>query len=62
MFLTDCQTCGLRELRGARAIELLLNTDDGVEVLYRCTRCDAHNRFTARPAVHVPVRRAAEAA
>jgi hypothetical protein len=43
MFLTDCQACGLRELRGARSIELLVNTDRGVDLVYRCTRCQAGN-------------------
>jgi hypothetical protein len=43
MFLTDCRACGLRELRGARAIELLANTDHGIDLVYRCTRCDASN-------------------
>lgn len=41
MFLTDCTSCGLRELRGARSIELLANTDHGVDLVYRCTRCAA---------------------
>ena len=27
MFLTDCPTCGRRELRGARSIETLLTTE-----------------------------------
>lgn len=40
MFLTDCPACGLRELRGPRAIELLVNTDHGVDLVYHCTRCD----------------------
>ena len=39
MFLTDCTTCGLRELRGPRSIELLVNTDHGAELVYRCRRC-----------------------
>ena len=43
MFLTDCRACGLRELRGARSIALLANTDHGVDLVYRCTRCDASN-------------------
>jgi hypothetical protein len=41
MFLTDCPACGLRELRGPRAIELLVNTDHGIDVVFRCTRCAA---------------------
>ena len=40
MFLTDCLACGLRELRGARSIELLANTEHGPELVYRCSRCD----------------------
>jgi len=42
MFLTDCPTCGLRELRGTRSIELLVNTDGvpgGIHLVYRCTKC-----------------------
>jgi len=41
MFLTECPTCGLRELRGVRSIELLLNTGSGPEVVTRCRRCDS---------------------
>ena len=46
MFLTDCHSCGLRELRGPRSIELLVNSgraENGVDLVYRCTRCDASN-------------------
>lgn len=43
MFITDCQACGLRELRGPRSIELLVNTDHGIDLVYRCTRCEASN-------------------
>jgi hypothetical protein len=46
MFLTDCLECGLRELRGARSIELLVNTagaGGGIQLVYRCTRCDARD-------------------
>ena len=53
MFLTDCHSCGLRELRGARSIELLANTDHGAGgpvLVYRCTRCDAINVLGASPA------------
>lgn len=46
MFLTDCHTCGLRELRGARSIELFANTEAGPTLVYRCTRCDAVNLLT----------------
>jgi len=49
MFLTDCHSCGLRELRGARSIELLANTDHGIDLVYRCTRCDASNVLGASP-------------
>jgi hypothetical protein len=43
MFLTDCPTCGRRELRGPRAIELLVNRGlpgGGVDVVFRCTHCE----------------------
>ena len=43
MFLTDCHTCGLRELRGTRSVELLANTGHGIELVYRCTRCATSN-------------------
>ncbi len=46
MFLTDCQACGLRELRGPRSIELLVPADHkgaGVNLVYRCTRCATVN-------------------
>ena len=49
MFLTDCQACGLRELRGPRSIELLVNTDHGGDLVYRCTRCSTVNALLARP-------------
>jgi len=41
MFLTDCPTCGLRELRGVRAIELLVNNAPGrgIDLVFRCTSC-----------------------
>jgi DNA-directed RNA polymerase subunit RPC12/RpoP len=51
MFITDCQACGLRELRGPRSIELLVNTADGVDLVYRCTRCEAVNILHPRPTV-----------
>ena len=53
MFLTDCHSCGLRELRGARSIVLLANTEHGaggMVLVYRCTRCDASNVLGASPA------------
>jgi hypothetical protein len=43
MFLTNCTECGLRELRGARSIEILVNTDHGIDLVYRCTRCATSN-------------------
>jgi hypothetical protein len=43
MYLTNCTECGLRELRGARSIELLVNTDHGIDLVYRCTRCETSN-------------------
>ena len=49
MFVTDCQACGLRELRGPRSIELLVNTADRVDLVYRCTRCEAVNALHPRP-------------
>ena len=56
MFLTDCHACGLRELRGARAIELLVNTDspaEGMRLVYRCTRCATSNVLGAPEAATV---------
>ena len=51
MFVTDCQACGLRELRGPRSIELLVNTDHGADLVYRCTRCETVNVLSPqRPA------------
>jgi len=43
MFLTDCLECGLRELRGARSIETLVSTEQGTDLVYRCTRCGTVN-------------------
>jgi hypothetical protein len=51
MFLTDCPTCGLRELRGARAIETVVSTDGGHAIVYRCHRCEAVNVIGGNPAV-----------
>jgi len=51
MFLTDCPTCGLRELRGARSIETLVSTDRGHAVVYRCHRCETVNVLGGNPAV-----------
>ncbi len=62
MFLTDCQTCGRRDLRGARSIEMLVNTDGGAVLVYSCTKCGTTNALhpaTATPAVateHVPAK------
>ena len=50
MFITDCQACGLRELRGPRSIELLVNTDHGPDLVYRCTRCATVNAQSPQPA------------
>jgi hypothetical protein len=55
MFLTNCQACGLRELRGARSIETLVGTDRGLSVVYRCTHCEALNLVGGNPAVSVPL-------
>jgi hypothetical protein len=41
MFLTDCPTCGQRELRGPRAIDLLVNTDHGIDLVSHCTKCES---------------------
>lgn len=57
MFLTDCLECGLRELRGARSIETLVSTEQGMDLVYRCTRCSTVNLLhprTAAPARQVP--------
>jgi hypothetical protein len=43
MFLTDCHTCRLRELRGTRSIETLVHTYSGIGLVYRCTRCETLN-------------------
>jgi hypothetical protein len=51
MFLTDCHTCGLRELRGPRAIQTLVNTGSGIGLVYRCTGCETMNAVgSTRPA------------
>ena len=60
MFLTDCETCGLRELRGPRSIELLVNGAEGPALVYRCNRCGtvnvwhAHGCPTPAPSATVP--------
>ena len=62
MFLTDCQACGLRELRGPRSIELLVNTEHGASgpvLVYRCTRCATVNVVGAPRAVAEPAAAAA---
>ncbi len=43
MFLTNCLECGLRELRGARSIDTLVTTEQGLDLVYRCTRCATVN-------------------
>ena len=50
MFLTDCLECGLRELRGARSIETLVSTEQGMDLVYRCTRCATVNLLHPHPA------------
>jgi hypothetical protein len=55
MFLTDCPTCGLRELRGARSIETLVTTDRGHAMVYRCHRCESVNVLGGNPAVDAPL-------
>jgi len=50
MFLTDCPTCGLRELRGVRAIELLVNNGRpgrGIDLVFRCTQCGSSSLVDA---------------
>lgn len=50
MFLTDCPTCGLRELRGVRAIELLVNNGQpgrGIDLVFRCTSCGSSSLVDA---------------
>jgi hypothetical protein len=54
MFLADCPTCGLRELRGPRSIELLVNGAAGATLVYRCRRCgEAHAVLPMTPATPV---------
>ena len=50
MFVTDCQACGLRELRGPRSIELLAPTGHGMVLGYCCTRCGTRNVLDPAPA------------
>jgi hypothetical protein len=62
MFLTDCQACGLRELRGPRSIELLVNTEHGAAgpvLVYRCTRCATGNVLGASHSLPAPAAAAA---
>ena len=54
MFLTDCICCDLRELRGPRAVELIVNTASGPQAVYRCTRCDAVNVLAGSMAAERP--------
>jgi len=54
MFLTDCTACGLRELRGPRSIELLVNTDHGIDLVYSCSRCSTSNVLGASRTQPVP--------
>jgi hypothetical protein len=54
MFLAHCPTCGLRELRGPRSIELLVNGAAGATLVYRCRRCgDAHAVLPTTPVTPV---------
>ncbi len=62
MFLTDCLECGLRELRGARSIDTLVTTEQGLDLVYRCTRCATvnllhpHGARPATPAATTPAK------
>lgn len=47
MFLTDCRTCGLRELRGSRSVDVIGQTDQGLALVYQCTRCGSTNLLGA---------------
>ena len=51
MFLTDCPACGLRELRGPRSIELLVNTDRGPTWSTAATRAARSTPSAGKPAV-----------
>ena len=65
MFVTDCQACGLRELRGPRSIELLApagGPEGGVDLVYRCTRCANVNALPAHPSAAQPPARVHAAA
>jgi DNA-directed RNA polymerase subunit RPC12/RpoP len=54
MFLAHCPTCGLRELRGPRSIELLVNGAAGATLVYRCRRCgEAHAVLPTTPVTPV---------
>jgi hypothetical protein len=55
MFLTDCPTCGLRELRGARSIETLVSAEHGHALVYRCHSCETVNLLGGNPAVDSPL-------
>jgi hypothetical protein len=55
MFVTDCQACGLRELRGPRSIELIVNTDHGADLVYRCTRCESVSVLSPQPTRTAPL-------
>jgi hypothetical protein len=54
MFLTDCLECGLRELRGPRSIETLVSTEQGIDLVYRCTRCATVNLLHPHTAPATP--------
>jgi len=43
MFLADCKSCGLREVRGPRGVSALVNASDGIGLYYTCTGCGTAN-------------------
>jgi hypothetical protein len=62
MFLADCPTCGLRELRGPRSIELLVNGAAGATLVYRCRGCgEAHAVLPMTPVTPVATRQPQQA-
>ena len=46
MFLTKCHTCGQRELRGLRSVDLFVTPDHRGELVFRCSKCAALNSLT----------------
>jgi hypothetical protein len=60
MFLADCPTCGLRELRGLRSVEIVVNGAAGAGLVYRCRRCgEAHALTPVAARQPQPARRTA---